>query len=103
MLKWKKKYYVGEGVKAPVKVQSKINAGKPVPGIYLITLSDNPENIMEIVPAVMLMQKTAYDLCPVIIGMARGKDEALELVRSVVEEVYIQTGSFAIKEYVKNR
>lgn len=103
MLKWQKKYYISEGVKSPVKIQSKINAGKPVPGIYLLTLSDNPGNIMEIVPAVTLIQKTAYDLCPVIIGMARGKDEALELVQRIVEEVYRETGSFGIKEYMKNR
>ena len=103
MLKWKKKYNIGESVKAPVKVQSKINAGKPVPGIYLLTLSDNPGNIMEIIPAVMLVQKPAYDLCPVIIGMAKGKEEALELVQKIVEEVYRETGSFEIREYMKNR
>lgn len=103
MLKWKKNYYIGEGVKAPVKVQAEINAGKPVPGIYLVTLSDNPGNIMEIVPAVMLAQKAAYDLCPPIIGMAKGKKKALELVRQITEEVYDKTGSFQVEEYMKNR
>ena len=103
MLKWKKKYYIGESVKAPVKIQSKINAGKPVPRIYLITLSDNPGNIMEIVPAVMLIQRTAYDLCPAIIGMAKGKEEAIELAAKIAEEVWKETGSFDIEEYMKNR
>jgi hypothetical protein len=103
MLKWQKAYYIGESVKNPVKIQTKINKGRPVPGIYLVTLSDNPGNLMEIIPAVMLVQKTAYDLCPTVIGMAKGKEEALELVQKMIEDVYGETGGFEIEKYMKNR
>ena len=58
---------------------------------------------MEIVPAVMLIQRTAYDLCPAIIGMAKGKEEAIELAAKIAEEVWKETGSFDIEEYMKNR
>ena len=90
MLKWKKDYLTGEGVEDPEKIKNKLDAGKYVHGIYLLTLSDNPSNMFEIIPAAMLLQKSYYRICPEIIGMAKGKDEALEMVRSLVQETYVQ-------------
>ena len=103
MLKWHRNLYTGEGVKAPLRIRKKIENGKFVHGIYLLTLSNNPANVMEIVPAAMLMQRSYVGICPLVIGMAKGKDEALELVRSIIEEVYGATGSFSVSEYLENR
>ena len=49
-----KNYYIGDGVKNPTRVRARITAGKCVPDIYIVTLSDNPGNILEILPAVTL-------------------------------------------------
>lgn len=103
MLKWYKDFYVGEGLKNPDKLKKKIEDGKLTFGIYLITLSDNPDNLLEIIPAAMLLQKTCYELCPEIIGMARGKDDAIDMVADIVMEIYRATGAFQVKEYFKNR
>ncbi|MDC7288110.1 hypothetical protein NXH76_09870 [Blautia schinkii] len=103
MLEWLANYYTGDGVKNPRKIQSKINAGKLVPGIYLLTLSANPGNLLEIIPAAMLVQKSAYALCPAIMGMAKGKDEAIDLAVEILQEVYQATGAFKVEEYLKNR
>lgn len=94
---------MGEGVKRSASLREKINGGKAAPGIYLVTLSHNPHNIMEIIPAVVLVQKAAYDRCPLIIAMAKGKDEAIALAGKIAEACYQETGSFQIKEYIKNR
>lgn len=88
MLKWQKNFLTGETVKKPEKIKKKLDAGKFVYDIYLLTLSDNPDNLMDIIPAAMLLQKSFYGICPKIIGMANGKDEALEMVRSLIEEIY---------------
>lgn len=37
MLKWHDHYYVGESVRDESAVREKLDAGKPVPGIYLVT------------------------------------------------------------------
>lgn len=103
MLKWQKNYYVGENIKDPHKIKRKINAGKFVPGVFLLTLSNNPANLCEIVPAAMLMQKAYREICPLIFGMAKDKDEAMEMVSSLLGEIYRETGSFQIAEYLKNR
>ena len=103
MLKWMKNYYIGNDVKNPTRIRARITAGKFVPDIYVVTLSDNPGNILEILPAGMLVQRSARDTCPLIIGMARGKSGAIQMAQDVIEQVYTETGNFKIKEYLKNR
>lgn len=103
MLKWQENFLTGESVKNPDKIRKKLNNGKLVPGIYLLTLSENPSNLMDIIPAAMLIQKSFYGICPRIIGMAKGKDEALEMVRSLINEMYRETGAFETAEYIENR
>ena len=49
------------------------------------------------------IQKSFYGICPKIIGMAKGKEEALEMVRSLIDEMYRETGTFATAEYIENR
>ena len=57
MLKWQENFLAGESVKDPEEIKKKLNSGKPVLGIYLLTLSENPVNLMDIIPAAMLIQK----------------------------------------------
>lgn len=103
MLKWQNNFLIGESIKNPGKIKKKLNNGKLVPGIYLLTLSQNPSNLMDIIPAALLLQKSFCGICPKIIGMAKGKEEALEMVRSLIDEMYTDTGAFAIAEYIENR
>ena len=103
MLVWQEDFLTGESVKNPEKIKKKLNDGKLVPGIYLLTLSENPSNLMDIIPAAMLVQKSFYGICPKIIGMAKGKDEALEMVRDLIDEMYTETGTFLTAEYIENR
>ena len=77
-------------------------AGWPF-GVYLVTLSENPGNLLEIVPSYMLIQKSYYARCPEIVGMAKGKDEAIDLAVDIVKNIYGETGAFQVKEYFKNR
>ena len=103
MLIWQENFLTGESVKNPEKIKKKLNDGKLVPGIYLLTLSENQSNLMDIIPAAMLIQKSFYGICPKIIGMAKGKDEALEMVRGLIDEMYTETGTFGTAEYIENR
>lgn len=99
MLKWCKDLRIGEGVKRADKIRRKLNHGKIVPGVYLITFSENPRNLLEIIPALTMIQQNAADICPEIIGLAGDKDEVVE----IIQEVYDATGDFRIEEYWKNR
>lgn len=103
MLKWCKDLRIGEGVKKADKIRRKLNHGKIVPGVYLITFSENPRNLLEIIPALTMVQQSAADICLEIIGLAGDKDEAVDMVVEIIREVYDATGDFRIEEYWKNR
>ena len=96
MLKWQEDYYVGEGIKDAEKTKKRIDAGKVALGVYLVTLSENPGNLLEIIPSYMLIQKSYYAKCPEIIGMAKGKDEATDLAVDIVKNIYGETGAFQV-------
>lgn len=103
MLKWIRNYYIGEDVKNPGKTRARIIVGKFVPGVYVVTLSDNPGNVLEIRSTAELMQKCVRALCPPIVGIASGRDGAIRMVQEIVEEVYRETGDLRIREYLENR
>ncbi len=103
MLKWRDSYLVGKGIRGHVRIQSKINSGKVVPGIWLLTLSDHPDNAMEIIPAVMLNQRELYDRCPEIIGMANSLEQAIDMVKNLVDDLYQKTGEVRLKEFLTSR
>ena len=71
--------------------------------MYLITFSENPRNLLEIKPALTMIQQSAADICPEIIGLAGNKDEAVEMTVEIIQEVYDRTGDFRVEEYWKNR
>lgn len=103
MLKWRDEYVVGEGIRGHVQIQSKINAGKLVPGIWLITLPTNPRNLLDVIPAALLVQRNLYEHCPEIIGMAKSQEQAFEIVRDLVDYVYQKSGDVALREYLNDR
>lgn len=103
MLRWVNHYYVGSGIKDPEKIREKIDQGKLTPDIYVLTLSENPGNLLEMVSSVTLMQRWMRELCPPVIGIAKGKDGAIELVTNILLEVYRETGEFQVKDYIENR
>lgn len=103
MLKWYDHLYVGEGILDAEEIRAKLDGNKLTFGVYLLTLSDNPKHLMEILPAASLKQEWARELCPAIFGMAGSKEDAIELACSILKEVYDATGAFGIEDYLKNR
>mgnify|MGYP006918876164 CR=1 FL=1 len=91
--------------KAKYKVLGRVIKRKLSFDTYLITLPSNPSNILDMYPANVLLQshykKKAAKDDVYIVGIAKGRDEACELVRDIVDEVYSNTGDFDISRYLK--
>ena len=76
-MNWYKKLYLGDNIKKKEKkIIRRVERGKPVGDIYLITLASNPENLLDIFRANMLLQKPLARMCPLIVGIAEGYGEA---------------------------
>ena len=101
MLNWYKNLYVGNTAKKKEKmIRRKINAGIGTLGVYLITLAVNPENHLEIISAVQLKQRIIRKRCPMIVGIAIGYEEALEIVERIAKEVWAETGTMDIRTWI---
>ena len=104
MLKWYSDLYIGE--KANKKTKSiirKINKGQGQITAFVITLAYNEEDQLEVFNASLLLQQLARETCPMIIGIASGYDEAIELVTRITEEVYQETGTTDIRAYLEEK
>lgn len=103
-MKWYENLYAGDSIKhktAKIKWKIRHNAGQV--DIYVISLASNPQNLLDIIPAQELMQKGYPKSNLYVIGLAHGYDEALEVVTQIIDEVFSQTGGFAIAAYLRTK
>ena len=49
------------------------------------------------------MQKGYPKKDMVVVGLAKGYDEAIEVAASIVDEVYHSTGTFAVRTYLAEK
>ena len=97
---WYKEFYAGESIgdkKEKVKWKILHNAGQL--DIYVIALSSNPANLLDIISAKELMQKSYPKQDMLVIGVDKGYDNALELAGKIILEVFQKTGSLDVRDY----
>ncbi len=83
------------------KIIRKARRGAGMVGIYFITLASNEENLFDIFHAAYLKQPAFARQNLYVVGIASGYEEALELVRRMVEDIYRATGGFRVREYFR--
>ena len=104
MAVWYEKLYVGR--KAALvfdKIYQSVETGRFLPGIYLITLSANEREQLDLIDCVYLHAPAMKRRLMPVIGIAAGKKEAMELFRLIAAEVYEKTGSLWIRRYFEEK
>lgn len=96
--------YWGDGLeKKQKKILEKLKHGKFQYDLYLVVLSHNPDNQLEIIHSGILLQ----DLFPsehlLVVGIAKGYDDALLMIENIVQEVYDNTDGAKVRAYIVNR
>lgn len=84
-------------------VRKKIRKKSPKLNLFLVTLPLSGDGILEIYWYPELLQKAYQDLnCELrVIGVAKNRDEAFELIRTIVEDVGIAEGTISMKEFIE--
>ncbi len=101
-IKYCEKLYLGEGIdeKKLDKLKKRMENKPLLCGSYLIAISENPNNQLDILQARQLVQ-TYYSSYPIrVVGVASDYDEALALVEQIVQECLQVRGDCALKEYL---
>ncbi len=100
MIVWSEKLYLGKKVKRnSKKIIKKIEKRKMTREIFCITFASNPENLFDIMNA-SEFKYPYYESKEIrIVGLGKGKEEAQDLVKDMLEEIYQNTGDFKVREY----
>lgn len=103
-MKYYKHLYLSEGLeKKKDKIIQKIEAGKILPGIFLVTLAPDEKNQLEIHRYILLLQPVFRREELLVVGISKDYEGALELVGEITQEVYNKTKSADIRSYILDR
>lgn len=101
MLNWYKNLYVGETVKKKEeKLIRKIERGRKIPGVYVVTLASNERDQLDILSVSQMEGRKKRGISPMIAGLAGSYPEALELVEQMAADVFQATGGGDIRTYL---
>ncbi len=78
-----------------------LKKGKSVPFLYVVYISDSKTDQLEIVESMQIGLPFFENKDLYIAGLAIGEDEALELIRQMVDTVYSETGGTDIKGFFR--
>ncbi|MDF2486852.1 MAG: hypothetical protein K0R46_3020 [Herbinix sp.] len=100
MILWNSRLIVGDKMNTKKdKVIASINKKEATFGVYCIAFASHPSNLFDIYEANELLFPHYQRSEIKIIGLASGKQEAVDLVHDMLMEVYHKTGEFNVRTY----
>ena len=103
MLNWHSLIYLSEDVKDEyAEIREKLESGTAVSGVYLITLAANPAEQLDIINSVIYAADSERYSKAVVVGLAKGRGQAQELVAKMAEDVFSKTGGIEIRKYFED-
>ena len=101
-MKWLKNLYVSESIGDKAnRIKWKIEHNAGTVRVYLIAFASNPDNLLDIVPSWNLLLRAYPKNEMKVIGLAKGYDDAVALVKDIIEETYRHTGTVDVWNYLK--
>ena len=104
---WYKKLYFGDNaIDKSVEIMKSLRKNKACIGIFLVTTSDTTGSLLDIyewpdyIPGGPIRKKRLHGDNTCVVGVASGYQDALALVRRIIDEVYQETGGFDVSAYL---
>ncbi len=103
-MEWYPNLYVGKNAKKKQrKIIRKLKTNAGMLNVYLITLAANGRDLFDIISSSYLQQKALRRNLPMIVGIAWGYEEALELVKEMIQEVFQETKDVQVRAYLMQK
>lgn len=100
MIIWSRKLYVDESIKKRLRRTKRLlEQNKGDIFTYCIVLSENENNLFDILSGLELRFSYYKNRENVVVGLAHDKESAVSLVAGIVEEIYGQTGEINVKQF----
>lgn len=95
-----KLYFGSKASESKKSVLKDIRKGKYLPGVCVVTLPSNADNVLDIIEVYTLLQPAINTEDMTVVGIAFGKEEAMEVVRRIVDDTYRELGEIDIIRYL---
>lgn len=102
-MKWYRDFYLGKGIRDKEKLMKRIETNAGCPGVYLVTLAANSRDLFDVFSADLLMQNVLHGHCPMIVGAAKGKENAIEIATTIALDAHRQNGDFNVCRYLQEQ
>ncbi len=104
MIRWMEGLYLGEGVeKKHRKIQEDMERGKLRWHVYVLMLSTNPQNQLDILSSAFLKQPYYRHQELMVVGLASGYPEALTVLQRIVADAVQATGKADLRAFLAAR
>lgn len=102
MIRWANRLYLSEDLKKKEKKLIKsIENGNLAFEVYVIMLASNADNLLDIINVNELQFPYYLKKDNYILGIAGSRGLAKLVVKDIIEEVYVKTGGFLVRDYFK--
>lgn len=102
-MEWYKNLYVGPNAESKkFKLLRHINK-RFLTNAYVVTIATNENDLLDIYSYNELLQNHYKNIDIQILGLACGKQEAMELTQNIIKDVYMATGGFCVRDYFAKR
>lgn len=102
-MRYYKHLYLADGIKKKEKVIQKLEEKKLQMNIHVITLARNEKNQLEIYNSMVFLQPDFPHDDFFVVGLAKGYEDAVEMVEEIAWEVYNKTKGADIRSYILER
>ena len=100
-MRWYNDLYVGYSLLDKKRqVMRKIKNGKLQFNKYVIALPFNDYDLLDIYPSNVLTQKWYRESDMVIVGIAEGREEAMDMMQLIIMDCLGETGGLKVKQYI---
>lgn len=101
-MRWAVNLYTTEKTKKMLpRIMQKLKKRKLQPGIWILTIASNEQNLLDIFHSIHYMQPLFEKTNPDIVGVAESEYAAKELLVQITEDMYKETGGFDVRTYFK--
>lgn len=101
MISWSNQLFISKSIsKRDLKsIKNKIDKNKFFKGVYCITFASNIDNLFDIYNIKQFIFPYYKNKDIHILGLAKSKEEAYELIIEMIEDIYKETGEFKVRDY----
>lgn len=102
MITWVDRLYLGEGFEKKRKLERtkrRLNRSRFVLSAFVITAPSNRDNLFDILDTKELLFPFLRRRNLTVYGMAKSREEAIQLLVRMVEDIYRETGALKVEEF----